>query len=150
NRIRHELLPLLRKKYQQGLDRNILRTMEIVEAEAEFVRDIARQWMEERFKHQTANFKFQISNFKKEILSTELPFGKLPIAVQRRCLQLQLMRLGVEPDFRLIEQLRTHVEKPITVLHPQAAEKGIRYAVCGEEGIVRLEQGQREQFKSGS
>jgi len=37
NRIRHELLPLLRKNYQPGLDKTVLRLMEIVGAEADFV-----------------------------------------------------------------------------------------------------------------
>ncbi|HEU5396477.1 MAG TPA: tRNA lysidine(34) synthetase TilS, partial [Verrucomicrobiae bacterium] len=41
NRIRHELLPLLRKNYQPGLTLAILRTMEIVGAEAELVADVA-------------------------------------------------------------------------------------------------------------
>ena len=42
NRIRNELLPLLRKNYQPGLDKTILRLMEIVGAEAEFVGEAAR------------------------------------------------------------------------------------------------------------
>ena len=37
NRIRHELLPLLRRKYQPALDRTISRVMDIVGAEAELV-----------------------------------------------------------------------------------------------------------------
>ena len=35
NRIRNELLPLLRKKYQPGLAKTVLRLMEIVGAEAD-------------------------------------------------------------------------------------------------------------------
>ena len=37
NRIRHELLPLLRRRFQPALDKTILRAMEIVRAEAEVV-----------------------------------------------------------------------------------------------------------------
>ena len=46
NRIRNELLPLLRKNYQPGLDKAVLRLMEIVGAEAEFVGEAARQWLD--------------------------------------------------------------------------------------------------------
>ena len=48
NRIRHELLPLLRGKYQPALDRTILRVMEIVGAEAEFVSGAAERWLRGR------------------------------------------------------------------------------------------------------
>ena len=43
NRIRHELLPLLRKKYQPGLNRTVLRVMEIAGAESEAVSETARR-----------------------------------------------------------------------------------------------------------
>src|SRR5208283_4793108 len=46
NRIRNELLPLLRKNYQPGLDKTVLRLMEIVGAEAEFVSAAAQQWLD--------------------------------------------------------------------------------------------------------
>ena len=80
NRIRTELLPLLRKKYQPGLNKAVLRLMEIVGAESEFVSDAA-----------------------------SLPgktFDDMPVAVQRRVLCLQLAKLGVVVDFDLVEQLR--------------------------------------------
>ena len=48
NRIRHELLPLLRSKYQPALDRIIPRVMEIVGAEAEFAAEAARDWLGRR------------------------------------------------------------------------------------------------------
>ena len=43
NRIRNELLPLLRKNYQPGLNKTILRLMEIVGAESEFVGEAAKK-----------------------------------------------------------------------------------------------------------
>src|SRR5205814_778887 len=46
NRIRHELLPLLRRKYQPALDKTIFRVMAIVGAETEFVAQAAREWFE--------------------------------------------------------------------------------------------------------
>lgn len=45
NLVRHELLPLLRGKYQPALDRTIPRVMEIVGAEAEFAAEAAREWL---------------------------------------------------------------------------------------------------------
>ena len=48
NRVRNELLPLLRRRYQPALTRTILRLMEIVGAEAEVVGEMARQWLDSR------------------------------------------------------------------------------------------------------
>ena len=45
NRIRNELLPLLRKNYQPGLDKAVLRLMEIVGAETEFAGEAAQAWL---------------------------------------------------------------------------------------------------------
>ena len=45
NRIRNELLPLLRKRYQPALAKTVLRLMEIVGAEAESAGETARQWL---------------------------------------------------------------------------------------------------------
>ena len=45
NRVRNELLPLLRRRYQPALTRTILRLMEIVGAEAELVGETAQQWL---------------------------------------------------------------------------------------------------------
>jgi tRNA(Ile)-lysidine synthase len=81
NRIRHELLPLLRKKYQPGVDKTVLRLMEIVGAEAELVGQVAG-----------------------EMKGTD--FASWPVAVQRRVLQNELSSAAVVPDFDLIESLR--------------------------------------------
>ncbi len=45
NRVRNELLPLLRRRYQPALTRTILRLMELVGAEAEVVGEMARRWL---------------------------------------------------------------------------------------------------------
>ena len=84
NRIRNELLPLLRGHYQRGLARSVLRLMEIVGAEAEAVGQLTENW----------------SKLRRPV------FGKLPVAIQRRVLQAQLTRLAVSPDFELVESLR--------------------------------------------
>jgi len=94
NRIRNKLLPLLRRTYQPGVDKAVLRLMDIVGAEAEFTGEVARAWMPQR---------------------GGPAFGKLPLAVQRRILQQQLVGLGLLPEFELVEQLREAPERPMTV-----------------------------------
>lgn len=84
NRIRNQLLPLLRKNYQPSLNKTVLRFMEIVGAESDFVVGFAKNWK----KNQRLNF------------------VKFPTAIQRRILQSQLLQQNVPTDFNLIEQLR--------------------------------------------
>lgn len=85
NRIRHELIPLLGRHYQPVLSRAVLRVMNVVGAETEFVTQTARQWLR----------------------GTRQPdFARLPIAVQRRIIHQQLIAGKLSPDFELIERLR--------------------------------------------
>ena len=93
NRIRNELLPLLRKNYQPGLDKIVLRLMKIVGAESGEIGRLARSWLK---KHRP-------------------DFGKLSIAVQRRVLQLQLVSHGLATDFELIELLRQSANVAVSV-----------------------------------
>lgn len=85
NRVRRELLPLLRGRYQPGLEHTVLRTMEIVGDEAAFVQAVARGWLRQKRRG---------------------PFADLPVAVQRQCVCLELARLGVAAEFELVERLR--------------------------------------------
>ncbi|MEI7807619.1 MAG: tRNA lysidine(34) synthetase TilS [Verrucomicrobiota bacterium] len=96
NRIRNELLPLLRKNYQPAVDKTVLRLMEIVGAEAEFAGDAARN----RLSPGSVD---------------GIPFDKLPLAVQRKALQQQLNEAGVAADFDLVEQLRQTAGKFVSV-----------------------------------
>src|SRR5258708_23305437 len=83
NRFRHKLLPLLVKHYQPALSKTTLRLMEVLEAESEFITQTAAGWLE-----------------------TKRPsFDQLPVAVQRRGLQLQLFRLGLKADLDLLKPL---------------------------------------------
>jgi tRNA(Ile)-lysidine synthase len=93
NRVRNELLPLLRKHYQPGLTKTVLRLMEIAGAEAEAVGGLAGQWLKQR----------------------RPDFEHLPAAVQRRILQSQLIRLKVSPDFDLVELLRRAADVAVSV-----------------------------------
>jgi tRNA(Ile)-lysidine synthase len=110
NRIRHELLPLLRREYQPGLSRTVLRTMDILGAEADCVLAQARHWLDT--KHRTA-------------------FDRLHLAVQRQVLRLQLAPLNLRPDFELVERLRRAVDEPATV-SPGCA------VIRDEKGLVHV------------
>ncbi len=109
NRIRNELLPLLRKKYQPGLNKTVLRLMEIIGAESDFVGAAAVECCRRR------SDESQIKNGKRKVEDgnkLETPcvvscgFEKLPVAIQRRVLQRQLVENGIAADFELIESLR--------------------------------------------
>ncbi len=93
NRIRRELLPLLRR-YQPALDKTILRVMEVIGADAEFVSQAAKDWLASR---------------------PGKSFGGLEVGVQRRCLQAGLLSRGLSPDFDLIEFLRVNPGRAISV-----------------------------------
>ena len=117
NRIRHELLPLLRRSYQPALNKTVLRTMDIIGAEAQFVTEQAAEWLQQKRRR---------------------PFQELPMAVQRRCLQLQLLQLGIAGDYELVEQLRTAVDCPVAV---SGAKRGdSRFVVRNSMGLVHLKQ----------
>ena len=119
NRVRHELLPLLRKKFQPSLDKTLPRVMDILGAESEFVAQAARKWLRGRGLR-GASLKAGEGNQGKAVGSTRyapraIPFEALPVAVQRCCLRLQLVRLGIEANYALIEQLRASANKPLTI-----------------------------------
>ncbi len=126
NWVRLELLPLLRKR-QPAVGKNILRTMQIVGAEAEFVTLAAENRLKgEPPKGGTPN----------------VEFAALPVAVQRRVVQLQIRALGVEADFQLVEALRTQPNRPVSV--------GLKFElVCDESGFVRRVETDRADFASG-
>ncbi|MGA2801384.1 MAG: tRNA lysidine(34) synthetase TilS [Verrucomicrobiota bacterium] len=110
NRIRNELLPLLRRKYQPALAKAVLRLMEIVGVEAEAIGETAQQWLKETGRDGPPGRPADPA------MRRGVPaFEKLPIAVQRRVLQLQLASLGIAPDFDLVEGLRRSADLPISV-----------------------------------
>lgn len=104
NRIRNELLPLL-KKYQPAFATNIVRSMEIVGGESEFTLESAREWL---------------AKLRRRTRPTS--FSGLPIAVQRQVLLLQLRELAIEPDFDLIEQLRFS-QRPVSISSRQTVSR---------------------------
>jgi tRNA(Ile)-lysidine synthase len=99
NRVRYELLPLVRKEFQPTLNRTVLRLMELVGADAEVVEALAKEWLV-RFPRSGA-------------------WRKLALGVQRRVIQLQLQRLKVATDFELVERLRLQSGKRVSAAENQ-------------------------------
>jgi tRNA(Ile)-lysidine synthase len=133
NRIRHELLPLLRAKYQPALARTIARVIEIVGADADFAAAAAKDWLGRKSKVQSLKSRVRGP--------ARLGFDELPVAVQRRCVQLQLRERGVEADYEMIEQVRTTPGRPVAI--------GPRHcAVRDEAGVVLLQSPRQEKFKA--
>jgi tRNA(Ile)-lysidine synthase len=118
NLIRRELLPLLRRKYQPVLRRTILRLMEILKAETELLTLVTEEWL---------------AHGGKSGCFTGTDFRNLPVAMQRRCIQLQLLRQGVPADFALIERLRISPGLPFTIV-PQVT------VVCAADGKLRFQE----------
>ena len=123
NRIRNELLPLLQKKYQSGLAKTILRLMEITGAEAEFVSATAAAWL----------------------AKPALAFARLPVAVQRKVLQEQLVASGVVADFDLVEQLRVATGKFVHV----SSSLSVARDPDGKIQLTNLKEHFAEEFKAG-
>jgi tRNA(Ile)-lysidine synthase len=138
NRIRNELLPLLKRNYQPGLNKTILRLMEIVGAESEFVGSTAAKLCRRR------GDESQIISGKRKAESGNEPetphviscsFEKLPLAIQRRILQSQLMELGIAADFELVESLRRSADSFVSVSSKISAARDAKGGI-----ILRAEQ----------
>jgi tRNA(Ile)-lysidine synthase len=121
NRIRHELLPLLIRRFQPSLTRVIARQMEILRDESEVHEKAASAWCAGKRK---------------------TVFDKLPAALQRRVLQLQALQLGAIVDFGLIEKLRQQSETPVVLSHRLAL-------VRSKSGRVRKQPIGSLSFRSG-
>ncbi len=119
NRVRHELLPLVERHYQRGLKRTVLRLMEIIGDESAFVEATARGWLSKR----------------------KPPFVRLSAAVQRRALQIQLQRLGIEAEFDLIESLRRMSGKPVFTRQSHGV-------ICGADGVVKIASCEEKNFSA--
>jgi tRNA(Ile)-lysidine synthase len=99
NWVRFELLPLLRKR-QPAVGKNILRAMQIVGVDADFVTKAAADWLKGK---------------PPEGGTSNVSFARLHVAVQRRVVQVQVRALGLEPDFQLVEALRTKPNKAVSI-----------------------------------
>jgi tRNA(Ile)-lysidine synthase len=149
NRIRHELLPLLRQHYQPALDKTILRVMEIMRGEGEFVGRVAAEWLCNEIRNPKSEIrrKSEIRNpNRKADPGSSALFSDLPVAVQRRCVQKQLLGLGIAADFSLVEQLRMHADKPVSVgISPRG-----QTVVRDNKGILHLAPSREPEFHLAS
>jgi tRNA(Ile)-lysidine synthase len=93
NRIRCELLPMLKRNYTPALSKVVLRQMEALRDDAEQIDRIVKDWRRTR----------------------SPAFATLARACQRRVLQDELIRLGVTPNFELLERLRGAANRAVTV-----------------------------------
>ena len=111
NRIRHELLPLLQRHYQPGLNKTILRFMEIAAAESNLIAALAHAWLKQQafWRGGAEERGAQSSSY------VQTDFEKLPEAIQRQVLKLQVIELGVNPDFVLVESIRQSAHRPVAV-----------------------------------
>ena len=100
NRIRHELLPLLRRRYQPAVADTVKRAAEISRAESEFASEEAAKWL---------------AAMRRRSGRAPVAFARLHAAVQRRCLFRQLLELGFVPDFQLVERLRVFSGQAVAV-----------------------------------
>ena len=93
NRVRHDLLPFLRQKYQPSLEEVLLRAMELLGTESDFLDQAVERLTP------------------KELSA----FALLHPALQRRWLRRECFRLGLEANWALIEHLRVAGGKRLTV-----------------------------------
>lgn len=139
NRLRHELLPLLRRKYQPAVNQTVRRISEIVGVEADFVARAASDWLQRMRRHQPR----------------PVAFEKLHVAVQRRCIQLQLLKLGINADFELVERLRLNSGCTIAVAAQNCAARTGRektspmFVSRDQTGLVRRQVVPRTEFQKG-
>lgn len=95
NRIRHELLPLLRRDFQPGLNQVVGQSMDLLSEAWAYLAEEAARWRQ--------NGEGRPS------------FDELAMALQREILHGQLVAAGVEPSFALVEQLRSQASLPVEV-----------------------------------
>jgi tRNA(Ile)-lysidine synthase len=116
NRIRHVLIPFLRKHFSASLTKTLLRLMDLASAEAEAASALAEHWLKS---------------------SRRIKFARLPIAVQRRVIHLQLLAIKHAPDFELVEQLRLRAAAPFSLDATRAVERDAE-GILHERAIKKI------------
>lgn len=119
NRIRHELIPILRDKFQPSLAGTVSRLISVLRAESDFVGRKTKEAFSERL----------------------VPFEGSDIALQRRWLRQQCFQRGILPDYELIERLRLHPGRRYMV-----EAKALVWR--DEDGTLRMEKPAPIRFRS--
>lgn len=115
NRIRHELIPLLEKHYQPAIRKTTLRLMEVLRAESAVLNaciEVGAQAGLDAADELTPH----PGPLPVERRGRRSPgFATRPVALQRRLLQNELIRVGLIPKFDLIEDLRKLEATPVMI-----------------------------------
>jgi tRNA(Ile)-lysidine synthase len=136
NRIRHKLLPLLRRQYQPALQSGVSRILEIVRTESDLTKDLAVTWLKDSARRK----------------KNPQPFDNLHMAIQRRVIQLQLEESGIAADFALVEKLRCTPQTPVSVTRSASGRlsdftsEPVPICVSREENGRLVLQNQKRQF----
>lgn len=92
NQVRNEVIPFL-KRIQPALQENTLRTLEVLGREKEFLEQLAREWLR----------------------NPGRPFSEAHVALQRELIRMQMIDRGLNHSFELIEELRLHTGKLVSI-----------------------------------
>ncbi len=138
NRVRNHLLPLLRRRYQPGLDAAVLRSMEIIQGESRVVSNAAQAWLKQKESRPGTK--------------SVQPFQGLDPAIQRQILRDELTAMGQAPEFVVVEKLRESPETWVNLHDGQRIrrtregllQKEILTPLAFKSDKVRLELGQGE------
>jgi tRNA(Ile)-lysidine synthase len=154
NRIRHELLPLLKKHYQPAIDQVLARTIDILRTESEFVAQTAEEALDFIRNAGSAPRKTAAKSPARRTRAAAqktkpfTPFEALPAGLQRRVLQNQLLGLGISPDFELIEKLRQSPGKRVCVPYGREGELG--FCARNQQGLIQITRPAGESFNPES
>ncbi len=111
NKIRRKLIPYLKIYFSSEIQTSICQSQNLVSTDSDYVKQSARE---------------RIDSDKRT------PFSILHVAVQRWAIWHQLIELGVEPQFYLIESLRTSPDQLISLNSTERID-------CDRNGIIHLQ-----------
>ena len=162
NRIRHELIPLMEKKYQPGIRAIVERLMDLLREESrviESVLQVAQEARKEPKKSGTHRGSEPAGRKEGECEPTDV--GCYGVALQRRRINRGLIDLGIQPSFKLVEELRLKGRSGFLdsssgklagkeVIRNPDGELAVRdeakASFNGTEEVISLEKGGRKRF----
>lgn len=95
NRVRHRLLPLLEEEYNPSVRRALLREADMLASLGDLLESLAEEAGREDVTATPSGLEIYIESLRSR-----------PLAVRRQLIAACLLRLGLEPDFDLVEDLR--------------------------------------------
>ena len=94
NKIRRKLIPYLKNNFNPEIQTSIRQSQNLVSTDSDYVKQSAREWIDS---------------------NKRTPFSILHVAVQRWAIWHQLIELGVDPQYILIESLRASPDQLISL-----------------------------------